>query len=281
MARELVRLGHQVRCLVRSSSNLGPLAGLPVNFSYGDVTEPASLPQALAGATAVIHLAAIIRERGAATFQRVNHQGTANLVAASREAGGQHFIYMSNIGVSPDPRFPFLLSKWQAEHTVRESGLPFTIFRSSVMFGPGDGFLNVLARLLRRAPVMPIIGSGRTKFQLIFVADTARCLGLAVENKAFFQRTVEIGGPEHLSYEELVDIVMAATGRRRLKIHLPVPLMKPVVWLMERVLSHPPLTTHQLSMLAKDNITALNAVESAFGFKPVPVREGIDYLRSR
>lgn len=275
VAAELCRRGKLLRCLVRRTSNLSGLAELPLDFCPGDITDPASLPPALAGADAVIHLAAIIRERGWATFERVNYQGTLNLLEAAKRAGVEHFIYMSNIGASPEPGFPFLYSKWRGEGAVKESGLAYTIFRSSVMFGEGDGFVRVLADLIRRTPVVPIIGDGKTRFQLIWVEDTARCLATALEERAYRGRTVEIGGPEHLSYEDIVDLVISALGKRRLKLHIPVPLMRPVVWGMERVLRNPPVTGHQLSMLDRHNITELDAVEKSFGFKPTPLRQKI------
>lgn len=276
---ELCQRGERVRCLVRKTSPLQLLHPFPVEFCYGDVTDPPSLPPAVAGVKGIIHLAAIIRERGRATFDRVNYQGTVNLLKATRAAGVERFLYMSNIGVSPDPAFPFLYSKWRAEEAVKQSGLGYTIFRSSVMFGPGDGFVRVLADLVRRTPLVPVIGNGQTQFQLIAVEEVARCLALAIADETFSGRTVEVGGAEHLSYEQIIDLVIATSGKRRLKLHIPVPLMRPIVWTMERVLANPPVTGHQLKMLAKDNITDIEAVERTFGFKPTPLSQGISYVK--
>lgn len=279
VARELCSRGTRVRCLVRRTSNLQPLAGLPLEFAQGDVASPASLEPAVAGVEAAIHLVAVIRERGQATFERVNHQGTANLVRACRGAGVKRLLYLSNIGAGPDPAYPFLLSKWRGEEEIRASGIPYTIFRSSIMYGPGDEFVNKLARLIRMSPLVPIIGSGRTRLQPIAVADTARCLAQALEEGATLGRSIDLGGPEHLTYEEMVDAIISALGRRRLKVHVPVALMRPAVWALERLLPRPPLTRGQLKMLNIDNVTQPEAVERAFGFKPLPFRQGLGYLR--
>ena len=282
LVRQLLSQGHQVRCLVHSTADLGRLPGLPVELSVGDITQAGPLSDACAGTAGVIHLAAIIREKGRATFRQVNTEGTRHLVAAAQRAGVGRFVYMSNLGVrGPEPAYPFLHSKWLGEETVRESGLAYTIFRPSVMFGPEDRFVNVLADLIRRAPVVPVIGPGRTRFQLISVAEVTRCLATALEDKRFIGQTVEIGGPEYLSYEEIIDLIIRTLGKRRLKIHIPVPLMRPVVWLMERLLPQPPVTSQQLSMLGRDNITELDAVEQWFGFRPTPLGQEIGYIRPR
>lgn len=282
LVRQLLSQGHQVRCLVRSTSAPGRLKGLPVELAPGDITQAGSLDEACAGAGGIVHLAAIIQEKGRATFRRVNTEGTRHLVAAAQRAGVGRFIYMSNLGVrGPEPTYPFLHSKWLGEEAVRESGLAYTILRPSVLFGAEDRFVNVLADLIRRAPVVPVIGPGRTLFQLISVSEVARCLATTLEEERFTGQTVEIGGPEHLSYEEIIDLIIRTLGKRRLKVHIPVPLMRPVVWLMERLLPQPPITSQQLSMLGRDNTTDLDAVERWFGFRPTPLGQGIGYIRQR
>ncbi len=227
---------------------------------------------------AVIHLAAIIRERRGATFHQVNYLGTRELVAAARAAGVRRFLYMSNVGARPDPAFPFLRSKWLAEEEVKASGLACTIFRASVIFGQGDEFITTLARLIGRLPLVPVIGSGHTRFQPVWVRDVAACIAAALDDPASVDQTIPLGGPEHLSYEQILDTIMQVLWLRRAKMHIAAGLMRPVVWLMERLLSHPPLTSAQLAMLKMDNITELDAISSRFGFEPTPLREGIGYL---
>lgn len=279
LAPELVRRGHQLRYLVRRASETRLPA--PGEVSHGDVTDPEAARRATAGIDTVIHLAAIIQEKGRATFQRVNYEGARNLIHAAKEAGVRKFIFMSNIGVSPDPSLSFLYSKWLGEEELKNSGLPYIILRSSVLFGRGDRFVLTLADLIRRLPIVPIIGNGRAKFQLISAQEVARCIAQAAEDDNLLGQTLYLAGPEHLSYEDLIDLIIHALGKKRLKLHIPLPLMRPGVWLMEKVLPQPPVTLRQLDMLRLDNITELDAVEKAFGFKPTSLRQAIGYINER
>lgn len=275
MVKELCSRGRELRCLVRSSSDLKVLNGFNVEICYGDVTNPRSLEMALDNVEAVIHLVAIIRETKQATFHRVNYLGTKNLVQTAKKGGVRRLIYMSNLGVSSDRRFPLLYSKWQGEQEVRNSGIDYTIFRPSVMFGKGDGFVTVLAGLIKRLPLVPVIGLGKTRFQLISVEDVATCVANALEGGQTINQAIPLGGPEHLTYEEIIDIIIHTLKLKRRKLHIPVPIMKPIVWVMERLLPQPPLTSDQLPMLNRDNITALDVVDRVFGFKPTSLREKI------
>jgi len=276
IAKELCSRGFKVRCLARASSDLAPLSGLPVEIFRGDITNEASLQSALQGAVGVVHLVAIIRETKEATFEAINLSGTRNLVQAAKKTGVKRLVYMSNLGAGPDKRFPLLYTKWRAEEEVRSSGIDFTILRPSVIFGRGDGFVCVLVYIIKRLPLVPVIGSGRIKFQLISVEDVATCVAESLTSKRIFNQIILLGGPEHLTYEEIVDLIIERLKLRRRKVHLPVPLMHFVAWTGEKLGLTLPVTSAQLAMLTRDNITSLDAVEKVFGFKPVSLREKID-----
>jgi len=275
IVKELHSRGIKARCLARSSSNLAILSELDVEIRYGDVTNQASLETALEDIEAVVHLVAIIRETKQATFEGVNVLGTGNLVQAAKKMGVKRLIYMSNLGAGPDQRFPLLYSKWRGEEEIRSSGIDFTIFRPSIMFGKGDGFVTVLADTIKGLPLVPVIGSGRTKFQLIWVEDVATCVAKSLQDKETINQVIPLGGPEHLAYEEIIDLIIQTLKLRRLKLHIPVPMMKTIVWVLERLLPQPPVTSAQLVMLAMDNVTSLDVVETVFGFKPVSLRQRI------
>ena len=289
LCQHLIAKGHFVRCLVRPNSDLSPLQYLSVELWRGDVNDPASLEGALEGIQTVIHLVGIIRERPPqATFQRVHVEGTRNLLAAAREAGVQHCLYLSAIGAGPGPQYPYLHSKWEAEELVRQSDLPWTVVRSSIVFGQGDEFLTKLAALVRHppagdrtlAPFVPIIGSGKTRFQPIWVEDLAECLALTLGNPALHGQVITLGGPEQVSYEDMVDLIMDTLPLHRPKIHLPVALMRPAVALMPIVYKDPPITSTQLNMIDLDSITDLDAVQRTYGFQPASLRDKTGYLSS-
>jgi uncharacterized protein YbjT (DUF2867 family) len=276
IARELCVRGLKIRCLARPASDLTPLAGLDVDICRGDVTDVTSLENALQGVATVVHLVAIIRETKEATFEAINFTGTKILLQAAKNMGVKRFIYMSNLGVGPDRRFSLLHTKWRAEEEVRNSGIDFVILRPSVIFGRGDGFVSVLAGMIKKTPLVPIIGPGKTRFQPISVEDVAACVAQLVEEEIITNQTVPLGGPEYLTYEDIVDLIIERLKLRRRKAHIPLPLMHSVVWTGERLGLRLPVTSAQLAMLTRDNIAALDAVEKVFGFKPASLRERID-----
>ena len=283
VGREVVKAlgsrGIEVRCLVHTPGNEGVLAGQNIDVHYGSVQDPAALRAAIYGVDVVIHLVAVIREWGAATFDAVNKVGTENVVAAARDAGVKHFVEMSAIGAADVPSYPYLYSKWRAEQAVVESGLPYTILRASILFGRGDEFINALAGLVRSFPIVPVAGSGRNKFQPIAVDEVARCLAESVAGQGPLGKVIEIGGPDHLPYNDIIDIIASTYGTRRLKLHVPLQVMMLAARLMEATLPRPPATTEQLRMASLDNIGELGTVEEVYGFKPRPLRGNIDFIK--
>jgi NADH dehydrogenase len=273
--------GRPIRLLVRDRSKHASRASVDVELVEGDVTRPEALTDALTGCEAVISLAAIIEETGGATFDSVIRQGNVNLVEAAKRAGIKRFLLMSAMGVRHDPTFPYFDAKWQAEEAVKASGIPWTIFRPSVIFGPGDGFVNTLADLVRKAPIVPVVGSGQTKFQPVFVDEVAASFARALDDPATVGQTFELGGPEIFTYEQLLDVIAAKVGKRRRKVHMPVGLMKAVVKLAKPLPKalRPPVTEEQLRMLAVDSRTDDSATARLIGRAPLRLADGIDYLK--
>jgi uncharacterized protein YbjT (DUF2867 family) len=281
VVQELLDRNHEVRCLVHSPGRERIFAPRSVDIQYGSVTDPDALASACQGVEQVVHLVAIIRQSKGATFSRVNHQGTANLVRAAAQSGSvRHFVHLSAIGASSNRRFPYLYSKWQGEQEVINSGLPYTVLRSSLMYGPGDEFVSALASLVRITPLVPVVGLGRNRLQPIAVKDVARCIALALNRDDLKGKTIEIGGPEQLSYNQIVGLVARTMGKRRLRIHIPVWLMRINVALMERLLPRPPITTEELRMLPIRNVADVDTVEEVFGFTPRSMKGNIDFANS-
>ena len=281
VVQELLQHNHQVRCLVHTPGRERLFALRSVDVQYGAVTDPDALASACRGVDAIIHLVAIILERGQSTFDSINRQGTANLVAAAKAAGTvKELVMVSAIGATSNRRYPYLCSKWQAERAVIESGLPHTIIRPSLIFGEGDEFINALASLVRVLPVVPVIGTGRNRFQPIQVEDVARCIVLALGRGDLKGKTVEIGGPEQMSYNEVLGLLARTLHKRRLRIHVPAFLVWPNVMLMQKFLPKPPLNTEELRMLSIRNVAELDTVEEVFGFKPRPLAGNIDFVKS-
>jgi NADH dehydrogenase len=278
----LLRRGHQVRCLVRPGS-AHRLADLPrVTAVPGDVTHPGSLPAAMVGSEVLVHLVGIIRERPGrgVTFDRLHTEVTRNVVAAARGSGVRRVVHMSALGTRSGARSRYHQTKWAAEQALRESGLHWTIFRPSVIFGPGDGFVSLLARLVRWFPIVPVIGDGRNRFQPVAVGDVAEGFARAVERPGTAGAAFDVGGPRAYTFDEVLDEVGAALGRRRIpKLHHPVGLVAPVVRALEW-LPLLPVTSDQLLMLGENNTCDPEPWARAFDITPVDFVAGIRaYLR--
>ena len=279
VVQALLDRGKDVRCLVRSPGAEVMFDQDQVDVHYGSVTDPASLRAAFYDLQEVVHLVAIIQERGRATFSRINVQGTENVLKAAADVGVRRFVHVSAIGAQQDPVMRYLYSKWLAERMVIASGIPYTILRPSLLFGEGDEFMNALAGLVRTMPLVPVIGNGKNEFQPVSADDVARCVANAVDNPRLRNRRVEIGGPQRLTYDQIVDAVSFTMSARRWKLHIPVALMRFPVWLTEKLFSKPPVTQDQLAMLRVPNYPDTDTVQGVFGFSPKPVRGNITYVR--
>ncbi len=272
--------GQPLRLLVRKSE-VGP-RNPDATYLPGDVTDAASLAGTMEGCSTVIHLVAIIEEHGDATFDRVIRRGTENVVAEAKRAGVEQFILMSAMGVRNDPRYPYFFAKHRAEESVKDSGLPWTIFRPSIIFGPGDGFINQLADLVRSAPVVPIAGTGQSLFQPISVDEVAKSFAWAVAHPESIGQTYELGGPDILTYDEIIELIQKQLGTSKRTVHLPVGLVRAVVTVTSPLPKklRPPVTIDQLRMLEIDNCTDRSATPDLAGRPLLRVQNGIDYLTS-
>ncbi|UCC87324.1 MAG: complex I NDUFA9 subunit family protein [Anaerolineales bacterium] len=271
IVQRLVEMDKPVRALVRSrlrAENEGRLEDLAIEWVEGDVTQPETLTSAMQGATAIIHTVAIAIEKGGRTYEAINYQGTVNIVEAAKANGVRRFINLSQLGANSKLPYRFLASKGKAQEYVATSGLDWTAFRPSVIWGPEDEFANTFARLVPVSPVIyPIVGDGQAKFQPIWVEDVVTCVVEALDDPDTIAKEYELGGPEVLTIEEIERRTLAAVGAQRLMLRLPLSLLQIVVTLMETLLPAPPVTRSLLEMLAVNNVTTENAIHQ---FVPAP-----------
>jgi uncharacterized protein YbjT (DUF2867 family) len=275
LVKELVREGVEVRCVVRRTSAVGFLEDLGVNLVYGDITDKESLLEAVKGAEKCISLVGILFERSNANFQSIHVNGVANLVHACKEKGVKDFIHVSALGTRSDAQSVYHRTKWEAEELIRGSSLNYTIFRPSVIFGKEDNFTNLFAGFIKLLPVVNIPGSGNNLMQPVLVKDLVKALAMAVSDSRYRGAVYEIGGADKLTFNEIIDTLCKVLGKWRLKVHIPVVLLKPGALLMEAFFPHPLITRDQLLMLQEDNVTDKNALKDVFHIEPVPFEEGI------
>jgi NADH dehydrogenase len=283
VGRQLVAALAENRVLVRALVHRGREAVVArpgVEVVQGSVTDPRSLHDAMERVDAVVHLVAVIREwPPAVTFHRINVEGTRNVVRAARATGVQAFVHLSALGAQDTPHLRYAYSKWQGEQEVRAGGIPFTILRPSIMFGEGDEFFVTLAGLVRAFPIVPIAGPGTNKLQPIAVRDAVRCIVQCLRDGRHRGQMYEIGGPEQLTYDEIITLLAHILEVRRWRLHIPPCIFRIQAAGIERLLSRPPITAEQLKYLHLDNITELDSVQRHFGFLPLAPSADLQYVR--
>jgi uncharacterized protein YbjT (DUF2867 family) len=261
----LVATGHGVIAISRSGRHRSEWSEAVTALAL-DVTSD-NLDAAFAGADAVVHLVAIPRETGGRRFEDVNVTGTRRVVAAAERAGVGRLVHQSVLGVTDDRRLAYLSSRWRAEEAVRASTLDWVVLRPSILFGPGDGFFRLVRTTLRwwSPGIVVVPGRGDTRFQPLSVDDMAVAIERSAVDPERTHATYELGGPRWMTYREILDAVMAATGLRRLKLGMPVPLLSAVTAVTDRILPVFPVSHDQIGSLSRPNATDLDAFERAFG----------------
>jgi uncharacterized protein YbjT (DUF2867 family) len=274
--------GTSVRVLTRSPERARQrAAAAKAEFVRGDATDPSSLGPALQGADALVDAVQfdgypIENPRRGLTFERVDYAGAVALLDAARSSGVRHFIYISGAAANEASNHPAFRAKGRAERAIRESGLDYTIFRPSLVYGVGDRVLSGFAQLMRVVPVFPVPGTGSQKIQPVLVDDLAACVALALSSKGR-NGTFEVGGPELMTFDEMVRLIMEITGRRRPIVHIPEGLMRLVGAMLEK-LPTPLLTRDAVTFVTADNACDIGPLRAEFGIELTPARVGMRYL---
>jgi NADH dehydrogenase len=266
----LTAAGRPVRCLVRDPRRLGA-ERVRVQLALGDLSDPPSFRNALRGVDTVVHLAAAIRDQSGGSIEELNGVATWRMVQAARQAGVKRFVFFSAQSASAHNRTRFMRAKALAERAVAESGVPHTIFAPSIIYAPGDVFLTLLERLAW-LPVVPISGSGRALFQPIWAQDVADCVMAALERPDGAER-YELSGPETLSYDAIVELVLRAAGRPRPLVHVPLGVVSRSLRTLEALMRSNAFATWDEAELMEVSMTAAGgtADAEALGVAPRPM----------
>ena len=236
---------------------------------HGDVIEGSRLEEGMQGCDAVIHLVGIIVEKGTNTFERVHHLGTRNVVEAAKRAGIKRFVQMSAVGVRADGVAAYQTTKWKGEEEVRQSGIPFCILRPSLIFGQGDGFVTQMMQTMRSVPFFrPVPGDGTPKFRPIAVEDVTTCFLRALTYEAATNQTVDLGGADELTLNEVLAEIARCAGVRKPAVHIPMPLMMAGAQIAQKLLKNPPVTVDQLHMLQEGSTCDIRPMKRIFGVNP-------------
>lgn len=263
IVRQAIEAGYSVTVACRHPERARDLQVNGARLVKADITNGKGVVEAVAGADCVINLVGLLFERGRYSFSAAHVKGTENTLLACKNAGIARYLHMSALGAAKVPASRYSRTKGEAEMRVRQSGLKWTIFRPSIIYGRGDSFFNKFKAMTRFAPALPVI-SGSTRFQPVWVEDVARAFVLAIDNPRTEGQLYELGGPKQYSFKELLQLLMASLGRSRLLIPVPGFAAKIMAALMQ-LLPTPPLTLDQLKLLARDNVVEGEPFPEVFG----------------
>jgi NADH dehydrogenase len=263
VVQDLARRGWRIRVAVRrpdrawrlqTSGHVGQIQAVRC-----DATDPAQVEAALHGADAAINLIGILYESGARSFEAMHVDAARNIAAACAAAGIDRLVHVSAIGANPESDSKYARTKAAGEMAVREARPDAVVIRPSIVFGAGDSFLNRFAAMASMAPALPLIGGGRTRFQPVHVGDVARAIVRAVERPDAAGRTFELGGPEVLTFEDILKLILRETRRRNGLVPLPFFAARAIgslAQLTSVVGVAPVLTRDQVVLLESDNVVA-------------------------
>jgi NADH dehydrogenase len=270
--RRLTAAGEPVRCLVRDPRRLGP-DRVRVQIALGDLADPPSFRNALRGVRTVVHLAGAIRDQPTGSIEELNGIATWRMVQAAERAGVQHFLFMSALGATSHDRTRFLRAKALAERAVRDSHVRHTILAPSFVYAPADMLMTLLERLSLVLPVIPVSGRGQALYQPIWAEDVADCIVGALALPGDGARRFELAGPQTLSHQEIVELLLRAVGRPRPTVNVPTPIVSRLLRLLETLMkSRAPATWDEAELLEVSMTTAAGTAGAGeLGVAPRPM----------
>jgi nucleoside-diphosphate-sugar epimerase len=275
--------GWRVRALVLPRDPLRSRVDvLGCDVREGDVRDATSLAGICEGIDVVYHLAAVIIAHDPSVFQRVNRDGTANVVAEAQKSGVSQLVYVSSASVVYPRRTRYAESKLEAERIVQASGLPYTIVRPTLVYEQGGGQeLMMFLAYLRRFPIVPFIGAGKALKRPVWSEDIVDGLLKLADLPVARGKTYNFSGAEAISMRELADLLLLHHDRPRPFVHLPVWLCRGLAALLARVMKRPPLTSSAIAGIVNDaNLDPSEAMRD-LGYAPRGVRDGFRHCFSQ
>jgi uncharacterized protein YbjT (DUF2867 family) len=263
----LLAEGASVRCLVRDPRRLGTRR-VRVQIALGDLADPPSFRNAMRGVDTVVHLAASIRDQPRGSIEELGGIATWRMVQAAERAGVERFLFFSALGASTHSRARFLRAKALAEQAVREAQLRSIVFAPSVVYAPGDRWLTLMERLTL-LPAMPLSGQGRALYQPLWAEDAADCVMAALRAPERGD-SYELAGPQTLSHEQIVRLVLRSLHRRRPLVRVPTPLVARGLRLLEAVAgTHALATWDEAELLEVPMLSARGSADAErLGVRP-------------
>jgi NADH dehydrogenase len=262
IVRGLAKRGYRIRVACRRPDLAGHVQPLGVPGQImpvqANVRYPESLDAVSDGAHAVVNLTGVLYSAGAQSFDAIHVFGAEAAARAAKATRAKLFIQMSALGADPNAASAYAKSKALGEQRARAAFPGAIVLRPSIVFGPEDNFFNRFAAMARFSPALPLIGGGATKFQPVFVGDVAQAVTRLIDTGIASGRTYELGGPEVMSFRDLIEFTLHTVGRKRLLLPMPWAVARIQAMILE-LLPKPMLTTDQLELLKSDNVVSAEA----------------------
>ena len=257
LMRQLTKLDYRVKVATRNPYLKGYLKPLgnpgEIEFFKTNIFKPGDVKQVLKNSDFVINLVGILHETRTQKFNQIHAQFPYLLGNLCNEFGIKNLIHISALGVKEKHTSKYMQSKLQGEKNIQETFKPAVILRPSVCFGSGDKFFTTFASIAQFSPILPLIGSGKTKFAPIYVGDVAKAIVKALELNNSESKIYELGGPENYSFKELMEILLKEIKKKRFLIPIPFSTAKFQSYFFQ-LMKNPPLTSDQVEMLKYNNI---------------------------
>lgn len=283
LVRQLSSIGYPLRALIRPSPRTPRLPkGVPVEVAVVSLADTRGLRAAMRDVDTVFHLASAENQGSRGDLLRTDIQGTKNLVEAAADAGVDRIVYVSHLGAARASGYPAFKAKGIAEEYIRAGKTPHTIVRTSLVYGPEDHFTNNLARLIRSSVgIYPIPSGGRTVVQPVWVEDLVTCMIWALQNENTLGQVYEIGGSEFFTLQQIIEVIMEVTNRRRLLVPMSPITLRAVTVFLEGVLPKFPISSLWLDYFAVNRTAAVDSMPRYFGLMPARFSYRLDYLKRK
>jgi NADH dehydrogenase len=283
LVRHLFENGQELRVLIRPSRRSPRLPrGLPVEVAVVSLADERAIRAALKDVDVIFHLAGAESQGRDANLIAVDMRGTENLARVAADVGVKRMVYLSHIGANRSSAYPVFKAKGIAEEHIRRSGVPHTIFQTSLIFGPEDHFTTSLARLLQITPfIFPLPGSMRTVIQPLWVEDLVTVMLWSLDNEATINHTFEIGGSEYFTVRQTVEIIMQVTRRPHWLFELPLVVLRALIVVSESIIPFYPASSFWLDYISINRTCPVDNLPRTFGLMPARFTYRLDYLKRK
>jgi len=281
LIRQLVESGHQVRTLLRPSPASPNLPrGVPVEVAVSSLKDERGLRSAMKDVDIIYHLVSAERKGSRGNLLDVDVEGTRVLSEVAARAGVERVFFLSHLGVDRYSAYPVLKAKAIAEHHLVSSGVNYTIFRTGLIFGPGDQFTTSLAQLIRMNPFVFLLpGDGSSRLQPVWIEDIVTCMTWALQDPETVNKTFTLGGLDHLSFRQTAEMVMQAVGKQRKFVQISPPMLRRIAVWVEHNNPSFSMSTFWLDYLSADRICPVDSIPRDFGLMPARFHQQLDYLK--